>query len=127
MDIGSYRDLHRHRMMTQERQTFSTFHGHRVPLELQQCGLDSRFEEALERADRQVAWMHRDRHQTCPCRVAVLRVRALRAHEKPAVGLQGGHDFTCGHALQIIRFTLCRVKALNSSTLSIIAFMRHVC
>jgi len=52
MDIGSYRDLHRHRMMTQERQTFSTFHGHRVPLELQQCGLDSRFEEALERADR---------------------------------------------------------------------------
>ena len=31
MDIGSYRDLHRHRMMTQERQTFSTHHGFSTP------------------------------------------------------------------------------------------------
>jgi thymidylate synthase ThyX len=52
MDIGSYRDLHRHRMMTQERQSFSTFHGYSVPWEIQQCGLQTRFEEALERADR---------------------------------------------------------------------------
>src|SRR5262249_20459529 len=52
MDIGSYRDLHRHRMMTQERQSFSTFHGYSVPVELQQAGLDGRFAEALERADR---------------------------------------------------------------------------
>lgn len=52
MDIGSYRDLHRHRMMTQERQTFSTFHGYSVPVELQQSGLALEFEEALTRADR---------------------------------------------------------------------------
>src|SRR5262249_21042928 len=52
MDIGSYRDLHRHRMMTQERQTFSTFHGYSVPSELQQAGLASEFEEALGGADR---------------------------------------------------------------------------
>lgn len=52
MDIGSYRDLHRHRMMTQERQTFSTFHGYSVPFELQQAGLAREFEEALDRADR---------------------------------------------------------------------------
>src|SRR5437016_3460775 len=52
MDIGSYRDLHRHRMMTQERQSFSTFHGYSVPFELEQCGLASRLEEALDRADR---------------------------------------------------------------------------
>jgi thymidylate synthase ThyX len=52
MDIGSYRDLHRHRMMTQERQTFSTFHGYSVPLELEQSGLAERFEEALQCADR---------------------------------------------------------------------------
>jgi thymidylate synthase ThyX len=51
MDIGSYRDLHRHRMMTQERQKFSTVHGFSTPLELQQAGLASQFEEALERAD----------------------------------------------------------------------------
>src|SRR2546425_201210 len=30
MDIGSYRDLHRHRMMTQQRQRFSTVHGYNV-------------------------------------------------------------------------------------------------
>jgi thymidylate synthase ThyX len=51
MDIGSYRDLHRHRMMTQERQKFSTVHGFSTPPELLQAGLAPQFEEALERAD----------------------------------------------------------------------------
>jgi thymidylate synthase ThyX len=51
MDIGSYRDLHRHRMMTQQRQAFSTFHGYSIPPELQQAGLASPFAEALNRAD----------------------------------------------------------------------------
>jgi thymidylate synthase ThyX len=59
MDIGSYRDLHRHRMMTQERQTFSTFHGYSTPAELQHSGLASRFEEALEQADRLFRKMER--------------------------------------------------------------------
>jgi thymidylate synthase ThyX len=52
MDIGGYRDLHRHRMMTQERQTFSTFHGYNVPPELQQAGMAAEFEQALQAADR---------------------------------------------------------------------------
>jgi thymidylate synthase ThyX len=51
MDIGSYRDLHRHRMMTQERQMFSTFHGYNVPTELYQAGLAGKFEAALHAAD----------------------------------------------------------------------------
>jgi thymidylate synthase ThyX len=50
MDIGSYRDLHRHRMMTQERQTFSTHHGFTTPAELTQAGLAQPFEAAMERA-----------------------------------------------------------------------------
>jgi thymidylate synthase ThyX len=50
MDIGSYRDLHRHRMMTQERQTFSTHHGFSTPAELTQAGLAAPFEAAIERA-----------------------------------------------------------------------------
>jgi hypothetical protein len=49
VDIGSYRDLHRHRMMTQERQLFSTYHGYDVPAELTGAGLDGRYVEALER------------------------------------------------------------------------------
>ena len=52
MDIGSYRDLHRHRMMTQERQRFSTTHGYSVPAELQQAGLAGEFQEALDNAHR---------------------------------------------------------------------------
>ena len=51
MDIGSYRDLHRHRMMTQERQRFSTFHGYATPATLKEAGLASRFDEAMEKAD----------------------------------------------------------------------------
>jgi thymidylate synthase ThyX len=52
MDIGSYRDLHRHRMMTQERQRFSTVHGYGVPAELEQSGLSAPFRNALDKADR---------------------------------------------------------------------------
>jgi thymidylate synthase ThyX len=50
MDAGSYRDLHRHRMMTQERQLFSTHHGFTTPSELTDSGLSSAFNEAIERA-----------------------------------------------------------------------------
>jgi thymidylate synthase ThyX len=39
-------------MMTQERQTFSTFHGYTVPAEIQQAGLADRFEDALDGAAR---------------------------------------------------------------------------
>jgi thymidylate synthase ThyX len=52
MDIGSYRDLHRHRMMTQERQSFSTLHGYSVPSEIDYAGLAPRFERVLENANR---------------------------------------------------------------------------
>lgn len=52
MDIGSYRDLHRHRMMTQERQRFSTFHGYKIPSEIDYAGLAPQFEKVLENADR---------------------------------------------------------------------------
>jgi thymidylate synthase ThyX len=52
MDIGSYRDLHRHRMMTQERQNFSTLHGYSVPSQIDYAGLAPRFEKVLQNADR---------------------------------------------------------------------------
>jgi thymidylate synthase ThyX len=52
MDVGSYRDLHRHRMMTQERQSFTTAHGYDVPLEIAQAGLSDRYSEALDQAAR---------------------------------------------------------------------------
>jgi len=50
MDIGSYRDLHRHRMMTQQRQLFSARHGYDIPQEIEDAGLQERWREALDEA-----------------------------------------------------------------------------
>ncbi|MCL4399932.1 FAD-dependent thymidylate synthase [Patescibacteria group bacterium] len=50
MNIGAYRDLHRHRMMTQERQLFSAHHGYDMPEEIKEAGLEGEFSEALEKA-----------------------------------------------------------------------------
>ena len=47
MNIGGYRDLHRHRMMTQDRQLFSTHHGYDLPVELRESGLASEFESVM--------------------------------------------------------------------------------
>lgn len=49
MNIGAYRDLQRHRMMTQERQRFTTHHGYDVPKELMDAGLSQPFVAALEK------------------------------------------------------------------------------
>lgn len=49
MDIGAYRDLHRHRMMTQERQRFSMHHGYEIPSEVEEAGLSAPFSEALQK------------------------------------------------------------------------------
>lgn len=48
MDIGSYRDLHRHRMMTQDRQLFSCRHGYSIPKELEEINLVDKFKSALD-------------------------------------------------------------------------------
>ncbi len=48
MDIGSYRDLHRHRMMTQERQFFTIKHDYDVPREVTDSGLEERYRRTLD-------------------------------------------------------------------------------
>jgi len=49
-DIGAYRDLHRHRILTQERQRYTTAHGYIVPPELVDAGLSGRYVAALDTA-----------------------------------------------------------------------------
>ncbi len=49
-DIGAYRDLHRHRVMTQERQLYTVRHGYDTPLELIEANLHQNYESALNRA-----------------------------------------------------------------------------
>jgi thymidylate synthase ThyX len=50
-DYGIYRDLQRHRVLTQERQLLSTLHGFDVPPEIVDAGLEKQFEKPLLAAD----------------------------------------------------------------------------
>jgi thymidylate synthase ThyX len=49
-DLGAYRDLHRHRVLTQERQPYSVRHGYEVPPELEQANLAQSYRTALDAA-----------------------------------------------------------------------------
>jgi thymidylate synthase ThyX len=48
MDIGGWRDLHRHRRCQQIQQNFTTIHGYDVPPAMIQAGLESDYRAAME-------------------------------------------------------------------------------
>ncbi len=50
-NYGIYRDLHRHRMLTQERQLLTTKHGYDAPVEIIKAGFEKQLGEAMEKAD----------------------------------------------------------------------------
>lgn len=52
INIGAWRDLHRHRIHTQYRQKFNIYNGFNLPEELKEAGLDKEFSEAVLRAER---------------------------------------------------------------------------
>lgn len=47
-NFGMFRDLHRHRILTMERQLLSTKHGYDLPPELRQAGLAKDFEDCMD-------------------------------------------------------------------------------
>lgn len=47
-NFGMFRDLHRHRILTIERQLLSTRHGFDLPLEVAEAGLDREYRECME-------------------------------------------------------------------------------
>ena len=49
-DYGMYRDLQRHRMLTQERQLLSTRHGYVIPEELVLAGVKEKYDLAMKKA-----------------------------------------------------------------------------
>ncbi len=51
MDIGGFRDMHRHRRCIQIMQDFTTVHGFDTPLELEAAGVRSDYELAMKRAE----------------------------------------------------------------------------
>jgi thymidylate synthase ThyX len=48
MDIGAWRDLHRHRRCQQVQQNFTTMHGYDVPPPLVAAGLDREYRQAMD-------------------------------------------------------------------------------
>src|SRR3990167_5581967 len=51
-NLGIYRDLHRHRMLTQERQRFTTELGFDLPVELKEAKMDKPYLEAAQMIDK---------------------------------------------------------------------------
>ena len=48
MDIGAWRDMHRHRRCQQVQQNFTTVHGYEVPQSLIDAGLDQEYRQAMD-------------------------------------------------------------------------------
>lgn len=51
LNIGAWRDLHRHRMLTQQRQFFTCKHGYDVPADVTSAGLEMEFRNAIGRVE----------------------------------------------------------------------------
>src|SRR5207247_7315793 len=49
-NLGLYRDLHRHRILTQERQAFTTVHGYDTPREIEEAGFKRKFDHCMAKA-----------------------------------------------------------------------------
>ncbi|MCI0527608.1 MAG: FAD-dependent thymidylate synthase [Nitrospira sp.] len=57
-NLGLYRDLHRHRILTQERQDFTVIHGYDTPQEIIEAGFLSVFTQCMEEAARVYQKIH---------------------------------------------------------------------
>ena len=62
-NLGLYRDLHRHRILTQERQEFTTVHGYDTSPELEEAGFKLDFDRCMARA----AEIYEAIHRELPC------------------------------------------------------------
>jgi thymidylate synthase ThyX len=59
-NLGLYRDLHRHRILTQERQAFTTVHGYDTPREIEEAGFRREFDECMNAAAKLYEDIYRD-------------------------------------------------------------------
>ena len=59
-NLGLYRDLHRHRILTQERQDFTTVHGYDTPVEIEEAGFKSEYDHCMEKAAKLYEKIHQE-------------------------------------------------------------------
>ena len=60
LNFASYRDLHRHRVQTQQRQLLTTEHGFDVQPEMREMGIDKRYEDAMKAAAEAFTQIHKE-------------------------------------------------------------------
>jgi thymidylate synthase ThyX len=60
LNFASYRDLHRHRVQTQQRQLLTVEHGFDVQPEMREMGIDKRYEEAMKAAAEAFWQIHKE-------------------------------------------------------------------
>jgi thymidylate synthase ThyX len=58
MDVGGWRDLHRHRRCQQIPQEFTTIHGYELPQEFGQAGLDTQVRETFDAVLKEINGFH---------------------------------------------------------------------
>jgi thymidylate synthase ThyX len=59
-NLGLYRDLHRHRILTQERQDFTTVHGYDTPPEIEEAAFKHEFDQCMQQAAKLYDQIYRD-------------------------------------------------------------------
>jgi len=59
-NLGLYRDLHRHRILTQERQDFTTAHGYDTPPEIEAGGFKAEYDRCMDKAAGLYGKIHKD-------------------------------------------------------------------
>jgi thymidylate synthase ThyX len=59
-NLGLYRDLHRHRILSQERQAFTTVHGYDTPREIEEAGFKREFDACMNVAMELYEEIYRD-------------------------------------------------------------------
>ncbi len=85
MNIGSWRDLHRHRMHTQEKQLFTIYNGFDVPESLREAGLGGKFIAAIQKTEevfKKIEAKDKDLAQYATCmahRVRFMQYQNMRA------------------------------------------------
>lgn len=75
MDIGGFRDMHRHRRCVQVVQDYTTANGYDVPQEIEVAGLEGRYNSAMRRAGDAVA------------ELAALEIEGAEEHSQYAIPL----------------------------------------
>ncbi len=59
-NLGLYRDLHRHRLLSQDRQDFTVAHGYDTPPEIEEIGFKPSFDRCMEKVAELYNRIHRD-------------------------------------------------------------------